>query len=178
MRSSADWKRLKVRHSDSDGKKGQMAKDKYTTNVLPFLADIPKMYDTMTEEQIAKALGVSRASFENYKKAHPELRAVLFSAKKKLVEDLKETLKMKAKGYRYTEKKKTEKRVGGEVISCVEETFERYAQPDLGAIHLLLKNNDPEWHNDDVQTMAMKQKTVDIAEKKASENDWVTPDGE
>lgn len=150
-----------------------MAKDKYTTNILPYLADIPTMYDTMTEEQIAKALGVSRASFENYKKAHPELRAVLFSAKKKLVSDLKETLKMKAKGYRYTEKKKTVKTMGGQEVSSVEETFERYAQPDLGAIHLLLKNYDEEWHNDDTQTLAIKQKQVDIAEKKASESDWI-----
>ena len=46
------------------------------------------------------------------------------------------------------------------------DTFKKYAVPDTGAIHLLLKNNDPEWHNDDKQTMELKKKQVELQERK------------
>lgn len=155
-----------------------MAKDRYEQLIKPHLKDIPEMYDTMTEEQIANALGVSRSSFERYKRIHPELVEALHSARQRLVKELKVTLKMKAMGFRYTESKTTERSTGGEVLSSVTETYERYAQPDLGSIHLLLKNLDPTWHNDDVQILEIKKKQIEVMEKKASENDWMVENGE
>ena len=114
-------------------------KNKYESNVKPYLNEIPKWYETLTEAQIAKKLGVSVASFENYKLKYPELIDCLQSGKEVLIEELKDSLKKKAKGFHYKETKKTIREVNGQRTQVIEE-FDRYSPPDTGAIHLLLKN--------------------------------------
>lgn len=146
-------------------------KNKYETHVKPHMKDIPKWYETMTESQIAKKLGVSVASFEIYKNRYEELRECLRTSKETLIDDLKGTLKMKAKGFNYKETKKTIRSVNGEKVVIVEE-FEKYAQPDTGAIHLLLKNLDESWHNDDKATLNIKQKQLELTERKLEQNEW------
>lgn len=146
-------------------------RNKYETNVRPHLKDIPKWYETLTEGQIAKKLGVSVASFELYKNKYPELKECLLGARESLIEELKATLKMKAKGYTYKETKKTIREVNGEKVKVIEE-YEKYAHPDTGAIHLLLKNLDADWHNDDKQTMEMKRKQLELNERKIEQNEW------
>lgn len=146
-------------------------KNKYETHIKPNLKKIPKWYETMTEGQIAKKLGVSVASWENYKNQYPELVACLKTSKESLVEELKATLKKKAKGYYYTEKKKTVRKEGKDKVEITEE-HEKYAQPDTGAIHLLLKNLDDEWHNDDKQTMDLKRKQLELTERKIDNDEW------
>lgn len=151
------------------GKRGR--KDKYFSHIEPYLKKIPKMYETMTEAQIAKKLGVSVASWERYKTEHPELLEALKFGKEDLIEELKATLKKKAKGYYYTEKKKIIREYKGEKEKVIEE-HEKYAQPDTGAAHLLLKNLDPDWHNDDKQTMELKRKQVELQERKLELDEW------
>ena len=148
-------------------------KNKYESNVKPYLTEIPKWYETMTEGQIAKKLGVSTASFENYKLKDPELVACLQKGKEILIDDLKSTLKTKAKGFHYIETKRTymETETGEQVgVMKIEET-EKYAPPDTGAIHLLLKNLDDEWRNDDKATMELKREKLELDKQKA-ENAW------
>ena len=84
---------------------------------------------------------------------------------------LKSALKKKAKGFYYKETKRTIRDVDGTKTQVVEE-YEKYAPPDTGAIHLLLKNIDPNWRNDDKETMELKKRQVDIAEKKAEDANW------
>lgn len=146
-------------------------KSRYETNVKPFLKLIPTWYDTMTESQIAKKLGISVSSFEKYKNENQELRDALQTGKELLIEELKSALKMKAKGFTYTETKTTIRREGDRDVKTIEE-FERYAQPDTGAIHLLLKNLDESWRNDDKATMEMKREQLEIAKKKAENESW------
>jgi hypothetical protein len=146
-------------------------KNKYETHVKPHLKDIPKWYEIMTESQIAKKLGISVASFEIYKNKYPELVECLKKSKEALIDELKATLKMKAKGFTYKETKKTIRSVGGEKVVVIEE-YEKYAQPDTGAIHLLLKNIDASWHNDDVATLELKRKQLDLTERKIEQNEW------
>lgn len=146
-------------------------KNKYDTHIKPYLQKIPKWYETMTEGQIAKKLGVSVASWENYKLAYPELVECLRSSKQMLAEELKATLKKKAQGFYYTEKKKTIKKMGKEEVKTLEE-FERYSIPDTGAIHLLLKNIDDEWRNDDKPTYELKKKQTEIMQQKADQAEW------
>lgn len=146
-------------------------KNKYETHVKPHLKDIPKWYETMTESQIAKKLGISVASFEIYKNKYPELVECLKKSKEALIDELKATLKMKAKGFTYKETKKTIRSVGGEKVVVIEK-YEKYAQPDTGAIHLLLKNIDASWHNDDVATLELKRKQLDLTERKIEQNEW------
>lgn len=145
-------------------------KNKYETHVQPYLAYIREWYGTLSEKQIAEKLGVSKGSFENYKNQYPELKECLQVSKEVLIEDLKSSLKQKAKGFYYTETKKTTKRYGGQKSETVEE-YRRYSPPDTGAIHLLLKNLDPEWRNDDKATMDLKRERLELDKKKA-EDDW------
>lgn len=146
-------------------------KNKYETNVKPYLKDIPKWYETMTEAQIANRLGVSVASFENYKGQYPELVEALKSAKATLINELKESLKQKAKGFHFKETRKIIRKVNGKETVSIEE-FERYSPPDTGAIHLLLKNLDVSWRNDDQATMDMKREKLELEKQKAEQDNW------
>ena len=147
-------------------------KDRYETQVQPRLGEIPEMVGTMTEEQIAKQLGISRRSFERYKQQHEELRDALKKGREDLVRDLKMTLKRKAKGFFYTEKKTTVRDSEREGKTVIVETFEKYAQPDTGAIHLLLKNLDETWRNDDRETMDLKRQRLEMEKEKNEANNW------
>ena len=145
---------------------------KYETHVKPYLKDIPHWYEEMTEGQIAKRLGITAASFENYKKKHKELVAALKKGKQYLADELKDALRLKAKGFTHTETKTTmTKTPDGETIVKTEEQ-ERYFPPDVGAIHLLLKNIDDDWRNDDKTTTDMRREALDIKRQKTEEEMW------
>lgn len=147
-------------------------KNKYESNVKPFLDQIPTWYETMTEGQIAAKLGVSVASFENYKIKYPELVACLSRGKEILVDDLKDSLRKKARGFYYTETKRIYvEGVNGERVGSVRvEQTEKYAAPDTGAIHLLLKNLDADWRNDDQATIDLKREKLELDKQKIEES--------
>lgn len=147
-------------------------KSRYETHVQPFLTDISEWYELLTERQIAKKLGISVASWENYKNEHEELREALQNGRERCVEELKETLKRKAKGYFYEETKTCVRKEGKNEVFTTVETTRKYAQPDTGAIHLLLKNLDPDWTDDDKTTLAMKQQKLDLEKQKAENENW------
>ena len=149
-------------------------KNKFESNVRPYLSEISKWYETMTEGQIAKKLGISVASFENYKIKYPELVECLQTGKEILVDDLKDTLRKKAKGFYYVETKRVfiENELGEQIGTARVETTEKYAAPDTGAIHLLLKNLDSEWRNDDKATMDLKKEKLELDKQKSENADW------
>ena len=149
-------------------------RNKFETNVRPFLSEIPKWYDSMTEGQIAKKLGVSVSAFENYKVQYPELKEALHSGKEILSDDLKDTLRKKAKGFYYTETKivRFEDENGEQVGTARIEETRKYAVPDTGAIHLLLKNIDPNWRNDDQATIDLKKQKLELEAQKVESSNW------
>lgn len=151
------------------GKAGR--KNKYETHVKPYFEKIKKWYLTKTETQIAQKLGITVQSWIKYKNQYPELRELLQDSKEDLVDELKGILKKKAQGFYYTETTKTVIEEDGKKTKKVEER-QRYAQPDTGAIHLLLKNLDDDWHNDDRQTYELKKKQIDIMQQKADQTEW------
>lgn len=146
-------------------------KSRYETHVEPYLDDIRKWYQLLNEGEIAKKLGIGVTSFEKYKREHPELREALREGRFELVEDLKLTLKKKAKGFSYTEKKRVIRDENGKKTTTIEEV-ERYIPPDTGAIHLLLKNLDDNWRNDDGPTMDLRREKLELDKKRAETNDW------
>lgn len=146
-------------------------KNLYETLVQPRLNEIPEMVGVMTEEQIAKRLGISRRSLEKYKQQHEELRAALLKGREALVQDLKMTLKKKAQGFYYEETKTTIRAENGKETKVIEK-FKKYAQPDTGAIHLLLKNLDETWRNDDRETMDLKRQRLEMEKEKNEANNW------
>ncbi len=145
-------------------------KGKYETHVKPRLKEIAEWYEFYTEGQIAKKLGITQRTFTSYKKDHAELQEALISGRDALITELKKTMKQKAKGFTYTETKRTIREIDGKRTVLVEE-YERYAQPDTGAIHLLLKNLDDTWRNDDKATMDIKRGQLELAREK-EENKW------
>ena len=151
------------------GKAGR--KSKYESHVFPYLEKIPKWYLSKTEAQIAKKLGITQKSWMAYKKQYPELAECLRNSKEDLVDELKGILKKKAQGFYYNEETVTTIDDGDKIIEKTE-VKKRYAQPDTGAIHLLLKNLDPEWHNDDKQTMDLKRQQTEIMKQKADQAEW------
>lgn len=139
----------------------------YESRVKPHLEKIRQMRTDMTEEQIAKTLGVDYSTFRNYKKQHPELQEALVKGQRELVMELKSTLIKKAKGFDYVEKKIV--RQGGKITK--EEEYHRTALPDVAALHLLLKNYSTDWH-DDPQMYELKKKAQELEQKKVEANSW------
>lgn len=151
-------------------------KSKYEELVIPRLKEITKWTEDLTDAQIAERLNISRRTFATYKKEHPELREAIEKGKKVLVEQLKDTLKKKAKGFYYEEVKTV--KIHNPDADADQEWIERievnrkYAQPDTGAAHLLLKNLDPTWRNDDRETMDIKKKQVELQKQKLEQDNW------
>lgn len=151
-------------------------KSKYETFVKPYLKDISKWTEDLTDAQIAQKLKISARSFATYKKDYPELKQALEDGKKILVQDLKDTLKKKAKGFYYEEVKTVkihnpDSEAEPEWIERIE-INRKYAQPDTGAAHLLLKNLDPNWRNDDKETMDIKKKQIELQKQKLEQDNW------
>lgn len=142
-------------------------KSKWESHVLPRLEEVEKMALTMTEEQIAKTLGIGVSNYYEYKKKYPELREAVKKGRMGLVLDLKSTLIQKAKGFKYEEKKIIKER--GVVVK--EEIIQKSALPDLGSIHLLLKNYDPYWSNDP-KALELKKEELELKKKQVEENSW------
>lgn len=146
-------------------------KGKYETHVKPRLEEIKQWYQEMSEGEITKKLGVSVASFENYKRDHEELRDCLVDAVHEYCDTLRDSLKKKANGYYYTETKTVIRREGSKDVKVIEE-YKKYAHPDTGAIHLLLKNLDPNWRNDDKPTMDLREAKLELEKMKAEAENW------
>lgn len=145
--------------------------NKYDECVAPRLAEISEWSGVLSEKKIAKRLGVSTTSFETYKAKYPELKEALQNGKTNLVTSLKEALMKKALGFRYTETKTVTKRQGDSEIVTVEK-YDRYSPPDTGAAHLLLKNLDESWRNDDQATMDLKREKLSLEKDKAEADNW------
>jgi hypothetical protein len=122
----------------------------------------------MTEEQIAKALGVSYSAFRVMKAKYPALSNSLKKGRVELVLDLKSTLIRKAKGFTYTESKKIIE--NGVVVR--EEIYTRSSLPDVAALNLLLKNYDKENWANDPQTLKLREKELEIREKQVDASIW------
>lgn len=146
-------------------------KGRYETHVKPRLKEIADWYEHSTEKQIASKLGVSETSFEKYKKQYPELQECLKNSRENYIDTLKSTLKKKAAGYYYEETKTYIQEKDGKKIKTVEH-YKRYAHPDLGAIHLLLKNLDDSWRNDDKTAVDIKKQQLEIQREKAENAAW------
>lgn len=151
-------------------------KSLYSRRVQPYLDDITHWIDEYNEGEIAEMLKIRPETFSRYKTMYPELAEAIASGKKNLVKELKETLKKKARGYYYEETKTTkihnpDDEAEQEWIEKIE-VSRKYAQPDTGAAHLLLKNLDSEWRNDDEATMKLKAEQIEIQKKRLENETW------
>ena len=149
-----------------------MEQPTYKTHVEPFLGQIPEWYKTMTVRQIAAKLGISKTTLYKYAKQHKELEAALSNGKDSLVDDLKNSIRRRALGYDYEEtttKRTVSEKNGVEVVTT---TVKKHQPPDLGSIHLLLKNLDPDWHDADKATLELRRREIEVKEKRAEADAW------
>ena len=136
----------------------------YEKKVEPYLEKVTQMALSMTEEQIADTLGISHTTFAKYKNQYIELNEALKKGRAELVMELKSTLIKKARGFNYEERKIIKK--DGVVVR--EEIYVRASTPDVGAIHLLLKNSDEDWANEP-QALALKKEELELQKLKLKE---------
>ena len=147
---------------------GKGRPNKYKKNVEPYLAEVPEMALTMTEEQIARTLGVAYSSFRGYKKQYPALNDALKKGRAELVKELRSTLIKRAKGFTYEESKKIKK--DGVVVS--EEIYTKAALPDVASLNLLLKNYDADNWANDPQALALRKEELELQKKKIEDSEW------
>ena len=140
-------------------------KNKYYTHIKPHLKEIPEMLQDMTEEQVAKKLGVAYSSWNKYKLEFKELSEVIKKGNASLVGELKSVLKKRAKGFQYEERKIIKEH--GVVVR--EEIHVKSALPDVASINLLLKNYDKENWANDPQMLELRKKELELREKKLEE---------
>lgn len=150
-------------------------KCEYEIKVQPHLSEIPTWIAEMSQKEVADKLGITERTFINYKNKYEELRkAVDEDAVPIIVSNGRASIRKRANGFYYKEYKRTytttEK---GEIIGTIKvEEFEKYCVPDVVAIHLMMKNYDDTWRNDDAQTMELKKQKVEIEKTKAESDDW------
>lgn len=142
--------------------------EKYITNVEPYLEEIKQMCLTMTEAQIAETLGVSISAFKRYKSQYEPLRAALKKGRRTLVMDLRSSLIKRATGFEITETRETYEH--GQLTK--KETITKYYPPDVAALNLALKNYDPDNWANDPQMIRIREKELEIQEKKLEQNEW------
>jgi hypothetical protein len=123
------------------------------------------MLQTMTEEQVARKLGVAYSSWNKYKLEFTELTEAIKKGNTNLVGELKSVLKKRAKGFQYEEKKIIKEH--GVIVR--EETYIKSALPDVASINLLLKNYDREFWSNDPQILELRKQELEL--KKA--NSWI-----
>lgn len=147
----------------------------YNKKVKPYLDDIAEMTCSMTDEDIAKELGIGYSTWCRYKKDYEELREVLKGGRRKLVKDLKSTLIKKAQGFDYKEIKKTYElnvETGELEVTKYEENV-KHALPDVAAINLLLKNYDKDNWANDPQMIDLRKKELELREKQIEASEYV-----
>ena len=151
----------------SESKRGR--KSKYEEYVQPY---IPKIIEWVksgaTEEEICKALGIAKSTFNDYKNKYSELSDALRAGRQNVVLDIKAALLKRALGFEYEEKKGVKK--GNELANV--EVYKRYMPPDTTAAAMLLRNYDSEWRDKDNITTDLKQQEIELRRAMAEANSF------
>jgi transcriptional regulator with XRE-family HTH domain len=114
-------------------------KSKYKSHVEPYLERIPKWRkDGLTEEQVAKRLGIAYSSLKQYKNQYSALMAALKEGENELIEQLEESLYKRAMGYEYEETEIIVSKDGNKPTKV--KKVKKYLAPDTTALIFALTN--------------------------------------
>lgn len=154
-------------------------KSKYESHVKPFFGKIGVMLDSgASEEQVAGALGISYASFNNYKNKYPELDELCRKPRPTVVMDARSSLVRRANGFEYEEKEQyikqevdpvTKRPIGNPVMHT--RIITKYAVPDTNAIYGVLNLYDPDYVKDK-KHYDLKQQELELRKMSAELKDW------
>lgn len=133
-----------------------MAKSKYETNVKDKLLLVEAWArNGLTDEQIAKNLGIAVSTLNDYKNKHPEFMESLKRGKEVIDIQVENALLKRALGYKYNEvtKELCKDKETGEETLVVTKVVTKEVVPDTTAQIFWLKNRKPEEWRDkrDVQ---------------------------
>lgn len=145
---------------------------KYEKFVAPYFEKIEKLLnDGASEEQVALSLGISYASWNNYKVRYKEFKELCDKPRTRLVEDLRSALVKRALGFSYEEKKQyiTEDEDGKKKKHT--EITTKQALPDTTAIFGALNIYDPDYVKDKKQH-ELKQQELELRKMIAETRDW------
>lgn len=113
--------------------------------------------DGLTEEQIAKNLGISKATMSDYKNRYAEFSTALKKGKAVIITEIENALIKRALGYTYEEVKTYVKAENGKMVKYTEKTQKQVA-PDVAACFILLKNKDKgNWSDNPMKLEIEKQ---------------------
>ncbi|UEL47346.1 transposase [Terrisporobacter hibernicus] len=149
-----------------------MARSKWETNVKDKLVLVEGWArNGLTEQQIAKNLGIAYSTFKEYKKKYPALSAVLKKGKDVIDFEVESALIKRALGYEYEEEIKeivVNEETGVAELRVVK-TVKKKIAPDVTAQIFWLKNRKPEeWKNDphkvkiDLELLKLRQKELEL----------------
>ncbi len=162
--------------SEETPKKGR--KYLYETKIKPYLSDIKRYVECgVTEAQLCAYYKVSKTQWTQYKHNETELSELLLQAKQVLKFNLVNKAYEAAIGGTYEEVTVVEYYTlenGEKVITSGKTTTTtKYNKPDVGMLQFLLINRFPEDFMRDPQTVALRKKALELAEKgKAPDKNW------
>lgn len=146
---------------------------KYDTEVKPHLEEIRNAVEAgATNEEIAKAFGISLSSIYKYKAEKKEFADAFARGREKVIFDIKAALLKKALGYEYQEKKQyIKKDESGENITYTEITT-KHQPPSETAGAMLLRNYDNGWIDKDSTTTELHKQEMELKKAIAESNNF------
>lgn len=148
-------------------------RSKYATNVAPYLDKIREWRKTgATVEQICEVLDISVSSWFEYLKQYNEFSEATKKGQIEFCMELRgELAKLATKHTLETKKQYIKKdEVTGNKTQYTEITT-REVDADKGAIHMLLKNLDPNWH-EDPDALEMRKQEHELRRQIAESNNF------
>lgn len=147
----------------------------YETHIKPRFSDILEwLQNGATEKQIYDNLGISKDAFYKYKASETEFSELIKKGRESLVKELRGALVKKAMGFEYweeTEIKELDRELNIMVVTK-KERRKKYAQPDVAALNLCLKNYDPDNWANDPQALKLKEKELELRREIADRDAW------
>lgn len=134
-------------------------KSKYETNVQPHLNQIAEWRKVgATVEKMCEILDIGTSTWFEYEKRYPEFREAIKRSTAEFCFDLRGELAKLAKKHTLETKKQYIKKdmETGHQTQYTEITTKE-VDADKGAIHMLLKNLDSDWHEDPAHLELRKQ---------------------
>jgi transcriptional regulator with XRE-family HTH domain len=129
--------------------------------------------DGLTEEQIAKNLGITRSTLSAYKLKNKDLVDAIKRGRAGIITEIENALVKRALGFNYDEVKTYHKHEDGKTVVYQEKTT-RYLPPDVGACAILLKNKDRGNWSDNPQKLEIEREILELHKKAQELKTWST----
>lgn len=127
--------------------------------------------DGLSEDQIAKNLGVNRSTLSAYKLKNKDLVDALKRGRAGIVTEIENALVRRALGYEYEEVKTYIKDEGDKMVKYTEKT-KKHLAPDVGACAILLKNKDRGNWSDNPLKLEIEREMLELHKKAQGLKTW------